>query len=188
MVYGYYKKKKHSLFRNAGSSILKKTGKFLKKSRGEGSSFRLFTKELAQKILDHSQNFVFVDELLLWYTDDISFCEVEHMRRKEGKSGYSNVKLIKLAFNLMIYYSAVPLKIMTWGGLTSSIITFITGLYFLLRKLIFHHIPVGYTSLIVTILFSTSLIIFSLGIIGEYIYRMYMIQNKKPPYTIKQVL
>lgn len=188
MVYGYYKNKKHSIFRNAGSSMLKKTGKLLKKSHGEGSSFRLFTKELSEKILTHSQNFVFIDELLLWYTDDISFCAVEHMKRKEGKSGYSNIKLINLALNLMIYYSAIPLKIMTWGGLLSSIISFLIGVYFLLRKMIFHHVPIGYTSLIVAILFSTSLIIFSLGIIGEYIYRLYMLQNKKPSFSIKKVI
>jgi glycosyltransferase involved in cell wall biosynthesis len=188
MVYGYYKNKKHSIFRNAGSKMLKKTGKMLKRSHGEGSSFRLFTKELADKILTHSQNFVFVDELLLWYTDDISFCSVEHLERKEGRSGYSNFKLINLALNLMIYYSAIPLKIMTWGGLLSSILSFLVGIYFLLRKIFFHHIPAGYTSLIVAILFSTSLIIFSLGIIGEYIYRMYMLQNKKPSFSIKKVL
>ncbi len=188
MVYGYYKNKKHSAFRNTGSAMLKKTGKLLKKSKGEGSSFRLFTKELSEKILKHSQNFVFIDELLLWYTDDISFASVEHFKRKEGSSGYSKIKLINLALNLMVYYSAIPLKIMTWGGLISSVISFLTGLYFLLRKIIFHHVPVGYTSLIVAILFSTSLIIFSLGIIGEYIYRMYMLQNKKPSFSIKKIL
>jgi undecaprenyl-phosphate 4-deoxy-4-formamido-L-arabinose transferase len=188
MVYGYYKNKKHSPFRNAGSTMMKKTGKLLKKSKGEGSSFRLFTKELAEKIMMHSQNFVFIDELLLWYTDDISFTAVEHIKRKEGSSGYSNLKLINLALNLMVYYSAIPLKIMTWGGLFSSVVSFLIGVYFLLRKIIFHHVPVGYTSLIVAILFSTSLIIFSLGIIGEYIYRMYMLQNKKPSFSIKKVL
>jgi len=188
LVYGYFKTKHHSNFRNTGSKLIKTTGKVLKKSKGEGSSFRLFTKEIANNILNHSQNFLYIDELLLWYTDDIEYCEVVHKPRKESKSGYSNLKLIKMALNLMIYYSAIPLRIMTWGGLLSSIITFGFGIFFLIKKIFLHHIPSGYTSLIVAILFSTSLIIFSLGILGEYIYRIYMLHNKKPPYSIKQVL
>lgn len=189
LVYGYFSKKKHSLFRNIGSRLLKSSGKFFNESPGEGSSFRLFSKELAEKILAHSQNFVFIDELLLWYTDDISFVKVEHHKRKNNQSGYTNMKLFKLTANLIIYYSALPLKIMIWGGFIFSVITFLIGLRVIIRKMFFHHLPPeGYTSIIVTVLFSTSIIIFSLGIIGEYLNRIYMVQNKKPPYSIKKIL
>lgn len=189
LIYGYFSKKNHSFFRNIGSKLLKSSGKFFNESPGEGSSFRLFSKELSEKIITHSQNFVFVDELLLWYTDDISFVKVEHHKRKNNQSGYSTMKLFKLTANLIIYYSALPLKIMTWGGFTFSVITFLIGLRFIIRKFFFHHAPPeGYTSIIVTILFSTSIIIFSLGIIGEYLNRIYMVQNKKPPYSIKKIL
>jgi len=188
LVYGFYANKKHSPFRNLGSKLLKKTGQFFNDSPGEGSSFRIFSKDLATKILEHAQNFVFIDELLLWYTDEISFVKVEHQKRKNHRSGYSNFKLIKLTANLLIYYSALPLKIMIWGGFISSIISFLFGIYFIVKKIFFHHVPMGYTSIIVAILFSTSLIIFSLGIIGEYLNRIYMVQNKKPPYSIKKIL
>ena len=50
------------------------------------------------------------------------------------------------------------------------------------------NVPLGYTSLIVAILFSTSLILLSLGVIGEYLSRIYMVQNKKPLYSVKKVL
>ena len=189
LVYGYFSNKKHSLLRNIGSKLLKSSGKFFNDSPGEGSSFRLFSKELSDKIITHSQNFVFIDELLLWYTDDIAFVKVDHHRRKNNQSGYSNMKLFKLTANLIIYYSALPLKIMIWGGFTFSVITFLIGLRFIIRKIFFHHPPPeGYTSIIVTVLFSTSIIIFSLGIIGEYLNRIYMVQNKKPPYSIKKIL
>lgn len=187
LIYGYYKKKKHSLFRNIGSKIIKKSSQVLFDSPGEGSSFRLFTLNLGKQILEHSQNFVYIDELLLWYTADISFVKVIHEKRKLGNSGYSKIKLFKLTQNIILYYTAIPLKIMVYGGFFASIISFILGIYFIIRK-IFFHVPHGYTSVIVTILFSTGIIIFSLGIIGEYLTRIYMVQNKKPPFNIKQTL
>ena len=154
---------------------------------GEGSSFRFITKQLGKQILEHAQNFVFIDELLLWYTGDISFVKVEHEKRKSGKSGYSKIKLFKLSLNLMLYYTAIPLKLMIYGGFFAAFFSFFLGIYFIVKK-IFLHVPHGYTSIIVTILFSTGIIIFSLGIIGEYLIRIYMVQNKKPSYAIKQAL
>jgi len=187
LVYGFYKNKQHSIIRNLGSRLLKRSSKFFNNSPGEGSSFRLFTKDISEKILSHSQNFVFIDELLLWYTDNINFVKVEHLKRKELKSGYTSTKLFKLTINLIIYYSALPLKIMTYGGFLSSAICFLIGVYYIVKK-VFFKVPAGYTSIIVTILFSTSIIIFSLGIIGEYLNRIYMVQNKKPPYSIKKII
>ncbi|MFH0866457.1 MAG: glycosyltransferase family 2 protein [Bacteroidota bacterium] len=186
LVYGYFKKKHHSLFRNMGSWYIKKTGKIINKAPGEGSSFRVLSKKLAEQILKHSQEFVYIDELLLWYTNNISFIPVEHERRKYKKSGYSTAKLFQITFNLMIYYTAVPLKMMIYGGFASALLSFIIGLYYILKKVFFHHAPPGYTSIIVAILFSTSIIIFNLGIIGEYLHRIYKVQNKKPPYSIKE--
>jgi polyisoprenyl-phosphate glycosyltransferase len=187
LVYGWFPDKKHSRTRNAGSRMLKKSGKFFNNSPGEGSSFRLFSIELAKHILLHAQHFVFIDELLLWYTDRIGFVPLKHCPRKSGKSGYSRVHLFRIASNIVLFYSALPLRIMTWGGFISSFFSFLVGVYYIIKK-VFFKVPAGYTSIIVAILFSTSIIIFSLGIIGEYLNRIYMVQNKKPPYKIKKVL
>ncbi len=187
LVYGCFQKKQHSLIRNIGSRLLKKAGAFFNDAPGEGSSFRLFTKDLSVKILSHSQNFVFIDELLLWYTANICFVNVKHNRRKEGKSGYTTIRLLRLLANLIFHYSALPLKIMTYGGLISSVILFFTGLYFFIRWLFFD-VPVGNTSIIIAVLFSASVIIFCIGVVGEYINRLYMIHNKKPPYSIRKIL
>jgi len=185
LVYGIFTKKQHSFYRNAGSAYMKKAGAIVSKTPGKGSSFRLITTELAEKILTHHQNFVYIDELLVWYTDDISFVKVSHHKRKTKKSGYTPVKLFKLAFNITIYYTTVPLRMMVFGGMIFSIISFLLGIWFIYKK-VAHNVPLGYTSTIVAILFSTSVILFSLGIIGEYLRRIYMVQNKKPPYTIKE--
>lgn len=186
LVYGIYEKKQHSYVRNMGSNYLKRTSRMLGRP-GEGSSFRMISRDVVQNVLMHHQNFIFIDELLTWYTGNILYVPVKHEKRISRRSGYNTRKLWGLITNLMIYYTNVPLKIMTYGGFISSAIFMVLSFIFVIKKLFFN-VPLGYTSLIVTILFSTSLILFSLGVIGEYLSRIYMVQNKKPPYSIKKVI
>jgi polyisoprenyl-phosphate glycosyltransferase len=186
LVYGIYKDKKHSLARNIGSKTFKNLSGIVYGSK-EGSSFRLISSNIIQKILVHHQNFVFIDEILRWYTDFITFTVVEHHKRKYKSSGYSNRKIWGMFANIIYYYTTAPLKLMVYGGMVSSIVFFFFSLYFIYRKIV-HNVPLGYTSTIVAILFSTSLILLSLGVIGEYLSRIYMVQNKKPLYSVKKVL
>jgi undecaprenyl-phosphate 4-deoxy-4-formamido-L-arabinose transferase len=186
LVYGIYDKKKHPRMRNLGSQGFKTVSSLLGRP-GEGSSFRLISSNIIQKIIIHYQNFVFIDELLHWYTDHVALTIVEHHPRKYKRSMYSTRKIWSLLGNIMIYYTTVPLKLMVYGGLLSSVFFFILSIIFAAKK-IFFNVPLGYTSLIVAILFSTSLILLSLGIVGEYLSRIYMVQNKKPLYSIKKVI
>ncbi len=184
LIYGFFNKKKHSLYRNLGSRLIRKTAERFLDRPEQVSSFRLVSRNIAKKILTHHRNFIFIDELLWWYTDEIDFVYVEHNKRKYKKSGYSYGTLWKFLTNMMIYYTNFPLRLMVYTGLFSSILFFGVTIYYLLAK-IFYDVPLGYTSIIVGILFSTSMILFSLGVIGEYISRLYTFQNQKPPFIIK---
>lgn len=186
LVYGVYDKKKHSLFRNLSSKLLRKTAsRFLDKPEMT-TSFKIIKGELVKKILGHKSNFIFVDELLWWYTDSISYVIVEHRKRMESKSGYTMGKLWKMFTNLLIFYSNFPLRLMIYGGLFFSIVFLVSIIGFLIAKAL-NNVPLGYTSIIITILFGTSIILLSLGVIGEYISRLYSFQNKKPPFIIKDI-
>jgi len=187
LIYGDLEKKKHSFIRNQGSKVLKNASKKrYKNTQGKGSSFKLFKRSIAKQILNHGQSFVYIDELLLWYTSNIDFVKVEHVSRKYQDSTYTLSKLFKLFFNISVYYTKAPLKLITYGGIILSITSFIIGITFIIRKLFFN-VPLGYTSIIVAILFSTSIILFSLGVIGEYLNRMFMVQSKKPAFSINQI-
>ncbi|MEI7490626.1 MAG: glycosyltransferase family 2 protein [Bacteroidota bacterium] len=187
LVYGFYRLKKHSAIRRIGSHTIKKSSKFFRNTIEEGSSFRLIKADLAKKITDLHQNFIFIDEMLQWYTDDIHLVEVRHEARKYAASNYNSKKILKLVGNILIYYTTIPLKLLVYGGFISFLITFGFGLYFIIKK-IFFNVPLGYTSMIVAILFSTSLILFSLGVIGEYLSRIYEVENRKPLYSIKKIV
>ncbi|MEN8225181.1 MAG: glycosyltransferase family 2 protein [Bacteroidota bacterium] len=188
IVYGVFGKKQHSKVRNIGSRSVKKTSKMLLQGTGKGSSLRLIKKDIIEKLLEHTIHFVFIDQLLLWHTNDIAFAEVKHHKRRVKKSGYTTKKLFMLLSDLTYFYTNIPLKLMVWGGLIMSLIFFLLGLRFILQKWLFGILVPGYTSTIVTILFSTGVIVFSLGIIGGYLSRIYMVQSKKPPFTVKKVL
>ncbi|MBL7138703.1 MAG: glycosyltransferase family 2 protein [Bacteroidales bacterium] len=188
LIYGCFRKKEQSALRNAGSATVKKASRMFRGTAGEGSSFRLISRELVEKILSYNTYFVFIDEILHWYTGEITCVEVRHLPRKYKSSNYSIGMLIRMSGNSLIFYSTIPLKIMVYGGSALALVFFLFGAYYGCRK-IFFSVPVpGYTSLIVAILFSTGIILLSLGVIGEYISRIYSIQNKKPLFSIKKII
>jgi undecaprenyl-phosphate 4-deoxy-4-formamido-L-arabinose transferase len=187
IVYGFYKQKKHTVIRNLGSRMLKFYTKTFFRAPGKGSSFRLFTQEIKDHLLNHRNTIVYIDEILLWYSGNLTFVEVEHRPSEKGRSGYSFIKLIRLFINVILYSTVTPLKIMVYGGFFFAIVSFFIGLVFIYRKMVYQ-VPLGYTSIIVTILFSTGILLFFLGIIGKYITRIYLIQNKKPSYLIRRKL
>ncbi len=176
------------MVRNMGSGAVKGWSRRVFSTKGDGSSFRLMKASLGKNLLNHQINFIYIDELFNWYTSHITFVPVDHQKRPYQQSTYTSHSLFSLLSNLIIYYTTMPLKMMVYGGFISALLSFITGIFFIYRKLV-HGTPIqGFTALIVTILFSTSIILLSLGVIGEYMSRIYMVQNRKPPFAIKTVL
>ncbi len=187
VTYGIYSKKQHTFARNIMSKGVQKSSKVFMKGKGKGSSFRIINIKIIKKILDHNISFIFIDEVLQWYTNKISFVDVEHKKRMYNKSGYSSIKLFNIGANLIYYYTNIPLKLMVYGGMIISVLSFILGIKYFIQKL-FYDVPAGYTSIIVAVLFSTGIIVFSLGIIGGYLSRIQLVQNKKPPFHIEEML
>jgi len=187
LIYGIFGKKQHSLVRNIGSATLKASSRSIFRTKGHGSSFRLMKSSLGKCLLNHQINFIYIDELFNWYTNHIGFVLVDHQKRPYQKSNYTSHSLFSLFSNLVIYYTAIPLRIMVYTGFISAFLSFIIGMLYIYRK-IAHDVPLGFTALIVAISFSTSIILLSLGIIGEYLSRIYSVQNRKPPYSIKTIL
>ncbi len=187
ITYGIYTKKQHDFARNVMSKTVKKSNKVFMKGAGKGSSFRIINHKIIKRLLEHNITFIFIDEVMQWYTNRISFVEVEHMKRLHNKSGYSSLKLFLLASDLTYYYTNIPLKMMVYGGMIISFFSFLLALKFIIQKL-FYDVPLGYTSVIVAVLFSTSIIVFSLGVIGGYLSRIQIVQNKKPQFNIEELL
>jgi len=187
LVYGVFPEKKHSKVRNSGSRFFGKIFSSYASTPRNGSSFKIIKNEVISSIIEHNHHNIYIDELLGWYSKKTSFIAVDHNQRQEGSSGYSFIKLVKLAINLFINYTALPLKFISFLGIFSSIISFVIGIYFIYQKFVIGA-EMGFTAVIVSIFFSTGLILFSLGIIGEYLSRIFLLQTGKPSFKIKEIL
>jgi undecaprenyl-phosphate 4-deoxy-4-formamido-L-arabinose transferase len=186
LVYGVYGKKKHNIFRNLGSACIQQIFKTVFKSKGPITSFRLIRSQLIDKIKGHSQSFVFIDGVAHWHTQYISRVQVNHYPRSSGESGYTLSKLLRLSSNLLLNFTTLPLRFITYLGLAVAVFSFVTGFVFLIRKFLYD-VPMGYTSIIVTIFFTGGIILLVMGILGEYVSRIYQLQNDKPQYSIKEI-
>ena len=188
LVYGYYKsERQHSSIRKVGSAFVSFVFEKFGNTSGQGSSFKLIRRSVIDKIKDYNHSFTFLDEILSWHTTSIGWAEVQHAPRREGQSGYSIFKLILLTLNLIFGYTTIPLRFMTWFGLTSFWVCLVFVCYFIYLRMT-TGAALGFTALIVSIFMSTGLILFILGIIGEYLNRLFALQHKKPPYLIREVL
>lgn len=188
VVYGVYNKKQHSSIRNAGSKIISKLLIKYGSAIKDGSSFKLIHHNIVDSIVSTNRQKIFLDELIGWYSKKTTFVEVQHDKRKVGDSGYNIFKLFKMAFHLLISYTVLPLKFITYLGIMSSLVSFGFGIYYIYQKINDITDVSGFTALIVAIFFSTGLILFSLGIIGEYLSRIFLLQMGKPPFKIKYIL
>lgn len=185
-VYGNFKVKKHNLFRNFGSGIIQFVFSRIFKTSEKITTFRLLKKDMVKKIVLHKQSFVFIDGLIHWYTKFIGYTEVEHCTREEGVSGYTFGKLLGHASNLLFNFTTLPLRVMIYSGFLFSLITFILGIIFIIRRYLYN-VPLGYTSIIVSLFFIASVFLWVMGIVGEYVNRIFSLQNDKPQYSIKEI-
>lgn len=177
LVYGVYPKKKHSMFRNFASLMMKKIMDLEGINYDDTSSFRLMNASVISRFKNESTPVYFLEEMLMKNAGNISCVEIEHQQRAVGKSSYSGFKLFRIALKMVLFHSSLPLKLITRFGVLISLIFFIIGLYFIYNKTV-NNVPLGFTSLIVAIFFSTGLIMLSLGIIGEYIRKIWISQKK----------
>ena len=187
LVYGFFAEKQHGLVQNLGSLAIQKACELTFATKGKGSSFRLIASSLVEKVRAHHQSFVFVDGLLLWYTRYVSRTQVRHEPRQHGQSGYSLMKLIGLAAHMLFNFTTLPLRWIIYLGILTSAASFVLGVVFLIRGLIYS-VPVGWSSLAVTIFFVGGVILLVLGIIGEYISRIFSLHNARPQFSIKEIL
>jgi undecaprenyl-phosphate 4-deoxy-4-formamido-L-arabinose transferase len=188
VVYGEYPKSNSFSIRSIFTWVYKLLSKIEGPTKGRGSSFRLIKKELADKLVHNHQQFVFIDEVLLWYTDQISFIPVPANPLAFRKKRYKLKGLLNLTSNVIMFSSAFPLKFVTVMGFSLAIVNFLIGIFYLVKKTFFNIMIPGYTSLIVSILFSTGLIIFCIGIIALYVRQMLRNTNNAPSYNEFEVI
>jgi undecaprenyl-phosphate 4-deoxy-4-formamido-L-arabinose transferase len=189
VVYSYYKEKKHSSFKNFGSWFNDKVANLvLRKPKNLYlSGFKVLSRFLVNEIVKYQSPFPYIDGLILQVTDKIGRVEVEHHARQEGRSGYTLRKLISLWLNMFTNFSILPLRISIILGFIFAFFGLILGVYTVIEKIFDPDLPTGFAAIFFAISVFAGVQLISLGIIGEYIGRVFLSLNKKPQYTIKKI-
>ena len=188
IAYGYYPEKKHSKFRNFGSWVNYMSVRILidKPKDMKTSSFWIIRKFVRDYVVQFKSNFTHLQGLFLRTTRNIICVPVQHFDRAYGQSGYTLAKLISLWSNIM-GFSIVPLRIARNMGLFFSLLSILGAIYIILKKILVPSSVIGWYSTMVTICFFSGLIMLFLGLIGEYLGRMYQGQSNHPQYVVRRI-
>ncbi len=153
---------------------------------GTVANFSLISRRVADAINGMGEAVRFYGGFLTWAGFDKTYVDVNHVRSPGGESGYTFFKLMKLAINLILAHSNKPLRLCVYAGLLLSTLAFAGGVVHVAR-VVLHGSPVmGWTSLIVSVWFSTGAIILALGMLGLYIDRIFTEVKHRPLYIVRK--
>ena len=186
VVYTKYDKKQHSAFKNIGSYFNNKVANIMLKKPNELylSSFKAINRKLISEIIKYKLPYPYIDGLILRTTNNIGVLEVQHDIRLQGQSGYTIKKLISLWLNMFTNFSVVPLRISTVLGTVLSFGGFLFALAILIEKLFYPEVPQGYASLVIIFIIFAGVQLIFIGLIGEYLGRLFISNNKHPQFFI----
>ena len=188
VVYTFYDKIRQSAFRNLGSWFNDKAANIMLKKPPDLylSSFKIMNRFIVDEIVKYDLPFPYIDGLILRVTDKIGRVRVEHFERETGKSGYTLRKLILLWLSMFTNFSILPLRVATYLGFIFASIGFMFGLFTFIEKIVNPDLPMGWPTLTVSIAIFAGVQMLALGIIGEYIGRIFISMNKQPQFTIRE--
>ncbi len=188
VVYASYENKKHSAFRNFGTwmnDIM--TRVMLGKPKNlHLTSYFAARRFVVDSMLKYENSYPYIIGLVLRATRNIANVPVRHRSRESGTSGYTIKKLLGLWFNGFTAFSIFPLRVATVTGVIFSGAGFIYGIYTIVKKFVNPDVPLGFSSLMAAVVFIGGMLMIMLGLIGEYIGRIYISINNSPQYVIRE--
>ena len=189
IVYGYYPEKKHSAFRNFGSWVNYISVRILigKPKELKTSSYWVARKFVRDSVIEYQAPYAYIQGLFLRTTRNISCIPIQHSQREEGESNYTFKRLLKLWSNI-IGFSITPLRLTEYCGFGLSLLSIIAAVVVLIRKILNPAMALGWPSLMIVICFFSGIQLMFLGLIGEYIGRMFLGLNRQPQYVIREVI
>lgn len=188
-VYGHYGRKEHSLFRNLGSWLTNRvTDWVLDKPRGFYlSSFRCVSALVARAAAAHAGPYPYIDGLILQVTQNIGAIEVRHAERQAGQSGYTLRRLLRLWLSTFVNFSVMPLRLATLLGLVMAAAGLLGLVVVFYWRLTNQGPDFGWGSLMAALLVFSGAQLVMLGLIGEYVGRMFLTINGRPQSVVRTV-
>lgn len=185
----YKDRGKRSLFRRFGSACATAMANWMI-PRPKGILVPIFfvaKRFVVKEIIRYNQPYPYLEGLILRSTFNIALIEARQNERLEGKSGYTLKKMISLWLNGFTSFSIKPLRISIIFGIISAVVGALAGLGVIIRKLVEPDVLIGWSSTIAIMLLMFGVAFVILGMIGEYVGRIYLCINKTPQFVVRQI-
>ena len=188
VAYARYGRKQHSLFRNFGTFMNEWMATVMlgKPKELYVSSYFAARRFVVDEMVKYTGSYAYVIGLVLRTTKNIVNVDVNHRKREVGESGYSLGKLFALWINGFTAFSIKPLRIATASGVIFALLGFLYGIYTIIKKFIHPLEYMGFAALMSAVIFMGGMIMIMLGMIGEYLGRVYISQNENPQFVIRE--
>jgi len=190
VVFSRYDSKRHSLLRNLGSRFHNLVASvMLGKPRDLYlSSFKALSRFAIDEVVKYKGPYPYLDGLILRTTRNYTTELVQHDPRREGRSGYTLRKLVRLWLNMFTNFSVLPLRIASFAGLLCAAVGVVLAIVFACEKLEHPELPLGWASVMVGLLLVGSVQLVALGMIGEYLGRLFMNANGCPQFVARETV
>lgn len=188
VVYTYYEKKQHHWARNLGSKFNDLMANFMLQKPKDLylSSFKALSRFAVNEILKYKGPYPYIDGLVLRSTGNIGKIKVEHQPRREGESNYTFRKLVRLWLNMFVNFSVMPLRIGTVLGAGLCVLGMLMAVMAVAERIMNPDTDiVGWASLMVSIMIFSGAQLFILGLLGEYLGRLFLSNNSTPQYVVR---
>jgi len=190
VVYASYEEKQESGFRRFGSEVNRRMTEIMlsKPKELELTSYFAARRYIVNEMLRYEHCYPYVMGLVLRSTKRICNVPVRHRPRESGSSGYTLSKLLGLWMNGFTSFSVKPLRIATYAGAVTALLGFVYALAAVIRYFTVHLAPQGWTTTTVLLLIVGGLNLLMLGLVGEYVGRVFMCVNATPQYVEREVI
>ena len=190
VCYADFSKKKQNLWKNVGSWLNGKLSEKLLSKPAEVylSPFKIIKKEVIDEVINFKGPYPYLDASILTVTSNLAQIKIEHNKRFGGIGNYNLLKSVSVFLKHATSYSVYPLRIASFIGVSASLFSFIIAGYYLAEYFFKGENVEGWISLMIMLIFFGGLILMSLGLIGEYIGRIFLSINSKPQYTIEKII
>ena len=188
-VYTYYEQKEHAAWRNLGSRFTNRVADWLlDKPRGLYlSSFRCLSAFVVGQVIRYDGPFPYIDGLIMQATQRLERLPVQHLPRAEGRSNYTLRRLVRLWLNMFLNFSVMPLRVSSLTGLAFSVLGAVGVVLVVGEALIMGNTPSGWGSVMAAVLLLSGVQLLILGVVGEYLGRLFLTANRKPQAIVRGV-
>lgn len=188
IVIGQFATREHSLPRRIGSRVKRMFDRLILGAPRDVqfTSFRLLSRTVVDGMLSIRTPHPFLPALMLHVSRDLVGVPVTHGKRSAGRSGYTLRKLVRHFSNLLISNSSLLLRAVAYAGASLAVVSFILAAWAIERRLVNHVHAQGWTSLFAALLLIGGLLLFSVGLIGEYLIRIVETTEAKPTYIVRR--